>query len=102
MASLAGILERFVDRPVIDATSAKGSYDLSFDLAPEDYRVMLIRAAVAAGLVMSPDALRTLDGSPTPRSLFDGLAKFGLRLESRRAPLDVLVVDSVRKTPTDN
>jgi uncharacterized protein (TIGR03435 family) len=102
MASLAGMLERFVDRPVIDATGATGSYDVSFDLTPEDYRVMLIRAAVAAGLVMSPDALRSLDGSPSPGSLFDGLAKFGLRLQSRKSPLDVLVVDSVRKTPTDN
>src|SRR5947207_15202276 len=102
MASLAAILERFVDRPVIDATNAKGSYDVSFDLTPEDYRAMLIRAAVAAGLVMSPDALRALDGSPSPRSLFDGLAKFGLRLQNSKSQLDVLVVDSVRKTPTDN
>jgi uncharacterized protein (TIGR03435 family) len=63
---------------------------------------MLIRAAVAAGLVLDPNALRVLDGSPSPTTLFEGLAKFGLRLEARRAPLDVLVVDRVRKTPTDN
>jgi uncharacterized protein (TIGR03435 family) len=64
--------------------------------------MMLIRAATAAGLIMSDDALRALDGSPTPASLFDGLARFGLKLEAHRAPLDVLVVDSVRKTPTEN
>jgi uncharacterized protein (TIGR03435 family) len=102
MAALAGMVERFLDRPVVDMTGANGSYNVSFDLAPEDYRVMLIRAAVAAGLVMSPDSLRVLDGSPSPASLYDGLAKFGLRLEARRAPLDVLVVDSARKTPTEN
>ncbi len=34
MSSLAGMLERFVDRPVIDATGANGFYDVSFDLAP--------------------------------------------------------------------
>jgi uncharacterized protein (TIGR03435 family) len=102
MASLAGMLERFVDRPVLDMTEVNGSYDVAFDLAPEDYRVMLIRAAVAAGLVMSPDALRVLDGSPSPATLFEGIAKFGLRLESRRSPLDMLVVDSARKTPTEN
>jgi len=96
------MLERFLDRPVVDSTGVKGSYDFSFDLNPEDYRVMLIRAAVAAGLVMSPDALRVLDGSPFPTSLFDGLAKVGLKLESQRSPLDVLVVDSLRKTPTEN
>jgi uncharacterized protein (TIGR03435 family) len=102
MASLAATLERFLDRPVLDMTGVNGSYDVAIDLTPEDYRMMLIRAAVAAGLVMSPNALRVLDGSPIPASLFDGLSKFGLKLESRRAPLDVLVVDSVRKTPTEN
>jgi len=102
MASLASMLERFLERPVVDLTGVNGSYDVAFDLSPEDYRMMLIRAATAAGLVMSPDALRALDGSPTPASLFDGLARFGLKLEAHRAPLDVLVVDSIRKTPTEN
>jgi uncharacterized protein (TIGR03435 family) len=102
MASLAGMLERFLDRLVVDSTDVQGSYDVSFDLSPEDYRAMLIRAAVAAGLVMPPDALRVADGSPVPASLFEGLAKFGLKLEAQRAPLDVLVVDSARKTPTEN
>ena len=101
MQSLASTLERFLDRPVVDVTGVKGYYDASFDLAPEDYRMMLIRAAVAAGLVMSPDALRVLDGS-SPASFMDGLAKAGLKLEPRRAPLDVLVVDSVRHSPTEN
>jgi len=102
MASLAGMLERLLDRPVMDLTGVTGSYDVAFDLSPEDYRVMLIRAATAAGLVMSPDSLRMLDGSPAPASLFEGLAKFGLNLQAHRAPLDVLVVDSIRKTPTEN
>jgi uncharacterized protein (TIGR03435 family) len=102
MASLAGMLERFLERPVVDLTGVNGSYDIAIDLSPEDYRMMLIRAATAAGLVMSPDALRALDGSLTPASLFDGLARFGLKLEAHRAPLDVLVVDSIRKTPTEN
>jgi uncharacterized protein (TIGR03435 family) len=102
MASLASMLERFLDRPVMDLTGMNGSYDVAFDLSPEDYRVMLIRAATAAGLVMSPDSLRILDESPVPASLFEGLAKFGLNLQAHRAPLDVLVVDSIRKAPTEN
>jgi uncharacterized protein (TIGR03435 family) len=102
MTSLAGFLERFLERPVLDMTGVKGYYDLAFDLTPEDYRVMLIRAAVAAGLVMSAEALRLVDTSPSPRSLFDGLTKFGLKLETSKAPLDVLVVDNARKTPTEN
>src|SRR6516162_1457511 len=45
MAGLASMLERFLDRPVVDMTGVNGSYDLAFDLSPEDYRTMLIRAA---------------------------------------------------------
>jgi uncharacterized protein (TIGR03435 family) len=69
MASLASTLERFLERPVVDLIGVNGSYDLAFDLSHEDYRMMLIRAATAAGLIMSPDALRALDASPTPVSL---------------------------------
>jgi uncharacterized protein (TIGR03435 family) len=42
-----------------------------------------------------------LDGATLP-SLFDSLQKVGLKLDARKAPMDVLVIDEVRKTPTDN
>jgi uncharacterized protein (TIGR03435 family) len=102
MASLAATLERFLDRPVVDMTDLKGSYDFSVDVTAEDYRAMLIRSAVVAGVVLPPDVLRLLDGSSSPESLFDGLAKLGLKLEARKAPLDVLVVDSALRAPTEN
>ena len=100
MGVLAGILERFLDRPVVDLTEIKGSYDLSLDVTAEDYRAMLIRSAVVAGVVLPPELLRMLDGS-SPASLFDSLQKTGLRLEPRKAPLDVLVIDGALKTPTE-
>ena len=102
MASLAATLERFLDRPVVDMTDVKGSYDFSVEVTAEDYRAMLIRSAVVAGVVLPPDVLRLLDGSSSPESLFDGLAKLGLKLDARKAPLDVLVVESALKTPTEN
>jgi len=102
MASLAGTLERFLDRPVVDMTDLKGSYDFSIDVTGEDYRAMMIRSAVVAGVVLPPEVLRFLDGASSPESLFDGLAKLGLRLDARKAPLDVLVIDGALKTPTEN
>jgi uncharacterized protein (TIGR03435 family) len=45
--------------------------------------------------------LRLLDGASLP-SLFDAMQKVGLKLDARKAPLDVLVIDEARKTPTDN
>ncbi len=101
MGVLAGNLERFLDRPIVDMTDLKGSYDFTLDLTEEDYRMMLVRIAYAAGVVLPPQALSLLENGP-PVSLFDALQKLGLKLDARRAPLDVLVIDDARKTPTEN
>jgi uncharacterized protein (TIGR03435 family) len=101
MTVLAANLERFVDRPIVDITGQPGNYDLALDVTPEDYRAMLIRAGVNAGVSLPAEALRLLDGATIP-SLFDAMQKAGLRLDARKAPLDLLVIDDARKTPTDN
>lgn len=101
MASVAGVLERFMDRPVVDMTGLKANYDFIFDVTLEDYRAMLLRSAVVAGVSLPAEALRLLDGASNA-SLFDAVQKLGLKLDARKAPLDVLVVDDARKTPTDN
>lgn len=102
MPTLAGTLERFLDRPVVDTTDLKGKYDISFDVTQEDYRAMLIRSAVVAGVVLPPDVLRLVDGVSAPASLFDALQKLGLKLSTRKAPLDVITIDNILKTPTEN
>lgn len=102
MATVAGTLERFLDRPIVDATDLSGRYDFSIPVTAEDYQAMLIRSAVVAGVILPPNVLRLIDGAPTPTSLFDGLEKLGLRLEPRKAPLDTIVVDSALKRPTEN
>jgi uncharacterized protein (TIGR03435 family) len=35
-------------------------------------------------------------------SLFAAVEKLGLKMESAKAPLDVLVIDHMSKTPTEN
>jgi uncharacterized protein (TIGR03435 family) len=62
---------------------------------------MRIRAAVANGIVLPPEALKLLDNS-SGDTLFNAVQKLGLRLEPRRAPIEVLVIDQVRKTLTGN
>ena len=101
MAQLAESIARFAERPVIDQTGIQGTYDITLELTPEEYRTLLIRMAVSAGVNLPPEALRLLQGS-SDESLFKGLQAVGLKLESRRAPIDVLVVDSVSKTPVQN
>jgi uncharacterized protein (TIGR03435 family) len=101
MDVFADMLGRFLDRPVLNRTNLAGTYDLTLDLTPEDRIVMLIRSAVAAGVVLPPQALALLDAGSSD-SLSTSLRKMGLSLEARREPLEVLVIDQIQKTPTEN
>ncbi len=98
--NLAAVLERYTDRPVIDATELKGRYDFSFEMTPEEYQTLLIRAAVNSGVVLPPQALRLLDNGGDP--LGNAVTQLGLKLEARKAPVDLIVVDQVLKTPIEN
>jgi uncharacterized protein (TIGR03435 family) len=101
MEVLADAIGRFVERPVVDMTELKGTYDLTLDFTPEEYRTLLIRMALSAGVNLPPEALKLLEGA-SDETLFKGLQAMGLKLESRKAPLEVLVIDSATKTPIEN
>jgi uncharacterized protein (TIGR03435 family) len=95
------MLARFLDQPVLDMTELKGKYNFTLNLSEEDYRVMMIRAAVSSGYQLPPQALALLEGA-TDQSLYAALRAEGLSLEKRKAPLEVLVIDHALKTPTEN
>jgi uncharacterized protein (TIGR03435 family) len=101
MASFAETLTRFVDRAVLDKTGLTGPYDLVLNLAPEDYMPLMIRSAINAGVTLPPQALRVLDGANAD-PLSGALRDVGLTFESGKAPLSVVVVDTISKTPTEN
>jgi uncharacterized protein (TIGR03435 family) len=98
---MADVMARFTDRPVVDMTDLKGNYDFVLELTPEDFRAMGIRAAIAAGAEIPPQVLQQIE-SASGDSLSNALEKLGLKLESRKAPIEVLVIDHAEKTPTDN
>jgi hypothetical protein len=100
-AQLAGVVERFVDRPVVDQSKKTGRFNITLDLMPEDFQAAMIRSAVNAGVSLPAPALRLLDtasGAAVP----DALKTLGISLERRKLPLEVLVIDSVDRMPTDN
>ena len=101
MPVLADWLSRFLDRPVVDMTNLTGNYDYKIEIPEEEYRVMLIRSAIAAGVALPPEVTRMV-ASATDESLYSALGTYGLKLEPRKAPLDVIVVDHAEKTPTEN
>jgi uncharacterized protein (TIGR03435 family) len=78
LASLADRLSQFVDRPVIDMTGLKGAFTFTLEWTPDE----------------SPDA---------GASIFSAIQEqLGLKLEARKAPIGVLVVDSADRLPTEN
>jgi uncharacterized protein (TIGR03435 family) len=106
-SALADMLSRFVDRPVVDMTDLKGSYDVALDLSMEDLR-NVARAAGMAVPGMAPagggaDVAHPADAASDPgASIFAAVQELGLKLEPRKAPLDLLVIDHLEKTPTEN
>jgi len=99
VASMLDWLSRFTDRPVVDQTGLAGRYDLSLDVSRDE----MLNAARAAGMVV--DAVRRApEGATDPGgdSVFASVVKAGLKLEPRRLPLTLLVVDRLDKTPTEN
>jgi uncharacterized protein (TIGR03435 family) len=39
---------------------------------------------------------------PSGPTLLSGLQQLGLKLDARKAPVDMIVIDHVEKTPTEN
>ena len=101
MRILVETLSRFMDRPILDLTKLEGRFNVTFAMAQEDYMPMLVRSAVNAGITLPPQAMALLD-APSIGSVESGLKSLGLVLEARRAPLDLLVVDSIETAPTEN
>jgi len=84
MQKLADLLARQVELPVVDSTNLKGVFDFTLTWSPDE---------VAA----------TSDRDTARPSIFSALQEqLGLRLESRKGPVEILVVDRIEKAPTRN
>jgi uncharacterized protein (TIGR03435 family) len=51
---------------------------------------------------ISPEIMRAVMEAASGDSLFAAIESLGLKLDARKAPLDVLVIDHVEKTPLEN
>ena len=80
MALLATLLSRFERQIVVDMTGLKGPFEVELEWVPDG----------------------VADGAHGA-SIFTALQEqLGLKLESRKGPLDVLVIDSAEKIPVEN
>jgi uncharacterized protein (TIGR03435 family) len=114
MAGMSDLLTGLVDHPVLDMTDLKGTYQVTLDVSMETI-MALARAQGMAGAagggqggppggpgganVTVPTASDPGGGSA---AVFDAVQKLGLKLDARKAPVDVIVIDHLDKNPTDN
>jgi uncharacterized protein (TIGR03435 family) len=96
MAGLAGMIPRmapayFNGLPVVGLTELKGAFDFKLDwMGRRDYDA-----------AMAPSESGAPNSGPAI-SIFDAVERLGLRLESRKYPLDAIVIDSIERIPTEN
>lgn len=94
LASLVGLISRFTARPVIDLTGIDGVYAFNLHFASET------NADLTGTGPRGPEGTQ-VQIEPAP-SVFDAVQKYGLRLEARKAPIEMFIVTHLEKTPTDN
>jgi uncharacterized protein (TIGR03435 family) len=84
--TLSVLLSRFTDLAILDQTGITTQYDVDLEWTPDNRKSP------------APDG----DDSAAP-SLFSAVREqLGLRLEARKGPLDVVVVDRATRTPLGN
>lgn len=93
MEQLANMIAGQVGRPVVDATGLTGKYDTHMQWTAS--RPSAPPPAADGSIPPASDP-----GGPTVTSALQD--QLGLRLESKKVTIEVLVVDSVAKTPTEN
>jgi len=88
MQKLCDLFARMVGQPVTNETGLAGVFSFTLDWAPDETQKL-----------GAPE-----DGPPpSGASLFAAVQEqLGLRLEGRKGPVDVLVVDRMEKSPTEN
>lgn len=106
MSRLTMVLSNFMDRPVIDSTSLTGTYDINLNFMPDE------SFSLKGGRGMPPpppppagDGSGRIGPPVTPDpvgNIFQALQSVGLKLESRKDPIETIVIDHANKAPTEN
>ena len=93
MGDFAGVLQAAVlDRPVVDQTGLQGRFDFPLKWTPDESQFG------GMGMKIPPPS----ENADAPPGLFTAIQEqIGLKLESTKAPVEVLVIDHIEK-PSEN
>ena len=93
MEEVAGVMQSHLDRPVVDQTGLEGRFDFQLQWTPDE--TTQFAPLGGPGEPPKPPA-------ETQPDLFTAIQQqLGLKLESTRTQVDVLVIDKVEK-PSEN
>lgn len=92
---LADLLTQFIREPVMDMTGLKGPYQMVLEIARPTNEAQMAQAQAGGAGVPSAS-------NPTENPFFAAVQKLGLKLESRKLSVEVVVVDHLEKAPTEN
>ena len=81
-----------LDRPVVDQTGLSGNFDFNLTFAPDDSQ---FKGHPLAPVTKAPE------GVEEPPGFFEAIQRLGLKMEAKKTPVDVLVIDHVEK-PSPN
>jgi uncharacterized protein (TIGR03435 family) len=91
MSQVAALLQNSLDKPVVDQSGLSERYDFTVTFTPDPSQAALLGGPSPAA--NNPDA------APDLFTAFQ--QQLGLKLESTKAPVDVMVIDKVEK-PSEN
>jgi uncharacterized protein (TIGR03435 family) len=92
MSQVTAILQNSLDKPVVDQSGLSERYDFTLTFMPDPAQAVLLGGPPPPG-ADNPDA------APDLFTAFQ--QQLGLRLESTKAPVEVMVIDKVEK-PSEN
>jgi len=93
LASFSSAMSVLMARPVVNMTGIQGYFDITLNVTREDLGGMNLPSDSASA--DSPE-------NKASSSVFAAMQELGLKLESRSAPIQHIVVDSAEKVPTGN
>jgi uncharacterized protein (TIGR03435 family) len=100
-AEMANMFAAQLGQPVNDATGLKGKYDFTLSWVTE-FRGGS-RGAAVAGTPEGGSPLAGMDDSEAGPTLVQAIqSQLGLKLEQKKGPIEMIVVDHVEKVPTEN
>lgn len=103
IANLARMLSGLLRYPVLDRTGLTGKYDFTLQWAPDETQGRSATASQdpSTGSPTNPATIVAADPSGRP-SLFTAIQEqLGLRLESQKGPVEIIVIDHIEK-PSGN